>query len=586
MLVYVGAEVVYTDLKRMGIHTPMNTKLDSSQVMGELSPLLEPNFSEKWNAEKIKILYKNLLLSIPADFLCSTIIFFALYQSSKQPIILSWYITKIIVSVLRLVCFYLYYYHVRQKPFALPIFVLGTVISAALWGFCASYLMPQDNLLAQMIIIVLIAGITSGGLQTLYADLLSNTLFNFAILGPICIWFFAQNKFAYFIIGLSMCIYLVFMLIAGFRNNRILANSFLLQYKNLQLIHDLSISHQKLQNTNQIVEGKLLELTEHEIEMTFINKVNEMLQTCQRLEEARLIIAQSAKDLFHGLSGGLVVYDPSIGSMEVIEQWGKSYLKKYFSLDDCWALREGHFYLNNSHKHFLCNHFDSPPSGDYICLPQNINAGMQGMLILVASQESTISPHIQQLATSFNDVIKLSLANIQLRESLKEKSSHDSLTKLANRHFLNETFPREILRAIREKYCLSVCMLDIDFFKKFNDENGHEAGDEVLKFIGKTLIENIRKFDIACRFGGEEFLLVLVNVDTDAALVILQKIREKIKEGRVSFQGHLLPQITLSIGIAEAPKHGSSSNEIIGAADIALYQAKKNGRDRIEFFGK
>ena len=135
-----------------------------------------------------------------------------------------------------------------------------------------------------------------------------------------------------------------------------------------------------------------------------------------------------------------------------------------------------------------------------------------------------------------------------------------------------------------EKSHLCVCMLDVDYFKGFNDTNGHDAGDEVLKFIGALLKENFRGNDIACRFGGDEFLLVLVEADVYTAFPRMNIIREELKSAKLSSQGSSLPQVTISIGIAQAPDHGSTSREIIRAADRALYQAKQAGRDCVEIF--
>lgn len=184
----------------------------------------------------------------------------------------------------------------------------------------------------------------------------------------------------------------------------------------------------------------------------------------------------------------------------------------------------------------------------------------------------------------FNDTVKLALSNIMLRASLQQQSIHDPLTLLYNRRYLDEALPRELSRIIRTNQPLCVCMIDIDHFKIFNDTHGHEAGDEVLKHIGKILNENFRGSDIACRFGGEEFIVILVNSELSAVVSRMQSLREKIKSENILFENKVLPPITISIGIAEAPTYGDTSEKIISAADHALYQAKHNGRDRIEIF--
>lgn len=173
-----------------------------------------------------------------------------------------------------------------------------------------------------------------------------------------------------------------------------------------------------------------------------------------------------------------------------------------------------------------------------------------------------------------------------MRETLYEQANHDPLTGLFNRRYMDETLTRELQCTFREHKSLSVAMLDLDFFKKFNDTNGHEAGDEILKFIGALLIKNFRESDVACRFGGEEFLVIMGNTNISDAYKRLEEIRNEVKSGEVFFNGRLLPSITISIGVAEAPADGDTAKDLISAADIALYSAKQAGRDRVERFKK
>ena len=518
--------------------------------------------------------------------MCNNYIYWFIHETHRVKV-LSWYTSRVIISVVRLLIFYFYHNHPKYNLRQLNIFIFGTFASAVLWGVCAFFMIPPENLLHQMIIIVIIAGVTAGGVQTLQANYLANTLYVITIVLPLCTWLFLQNGFSYLLLGFSMTTYLIFMLVAVWRGYKILDESLKLRYENVELIQNLSDANKKLLKSYHIIEDKMVELKQNEIEMIFVNKINEMLQSCQKLKEAYVIILQSAEELFSPLSGGLIRCDSSTNNMEIIGQWGEQkILKKNFLFDDCWALREGHQYIvNDPNKNFNCHHFESIPSGGYICLPQITSTGVIGMLILFAPASLTISNHQQQIATTFNEVVKLSLFNINLHEMLSEWAIHDPLTQLFNRRFLDEMLHRELLRTIREKSCLCVCMLDIDFFKNFNDSNGHDAGDQVLKLFGELLTENFRGNDIACRFGGEEFLLVLVNSNLSAALPRLEDIRKKINNTHVSFRDQILPKITVSIGVAEAPAHGSTSEKIIHAADEALYHAKHSGRDCIKVYG-
>jgi diguanylate cyclase (GGDEF)-like protein len=155
------------------------------------------------------------------------------------------------------------------------------------------------------------------------------------------------------------------------------------------------------------------------------------------------------------------------------------------------------------------------------------------------------------------------------------------LTGLYNRRYLTEMLEREIRRAVRAAQSLGVLILDLDHFKKFNDTYGHEAGDTVLRETASFLGKSIRVEDIACRFGGEEFVIILPTADLNSARVRAEKIRSKIRELAVLHQGQSLGMITVSIGVAALPEHGTDPKALLEAADAALYRAKREGRDRV-----
>ena len=185
------------------------------------------------------------------------------------------------------------------------------------------------------------------------------------------------------------------------------------------------------------------------------------------------------------------------------------------------------------------------------------------------------------VAGTIADYIALALANLKLREALRQQSNHDPVTGLHNRRYMMESLERELRRALRDKKPLGILMLDIDNFKKLNDSFGHDAGDAVLKALGNFLKMQVRGNDIPCRYGGEEFLIVLPGIPMDECRKRAEIIREGVKQLHVHCAGQSLPGITLSAGVAEFPNHGAILNDILKAADIALYQAKAAGRDRV-----
>lgn len=164
---------------------------------------------------------------------------------------------------------------------------------------------------------------------------------------------------------------------------------------------------------------------------------------------------------------------------------------------------------------------------------------------------------------------------------LREESVRDVTTGLFNRRYLEETLAREVKRAARKEYSLGVIMIDIDHFKNINDTFGHAAGDAFLKEFGKFLKDQVRQYDIACRFGGEEFVLMLPEVSMDLAKERAESMREKAKLLQVQYKDHTLDPVTISLGVAVFPEHGPTGEAVLKSADDALYKAKNEGRDRM-----
>jgi len=170
---------------------------------------------------------------------------------------------------------------------------------------------------------------------------------------------------------------------------------------------------------------------------------------------------------------------------------------------------------------------------------------------------------------------------LKLREDLREQAIHDPLTGLCNRRYLEENLVRELYRAERGKSPLSVVMLDLDNFKPFNDSFGHDAGDSLLRQLGQMLHENLRKSDIACRYGGDEFVLVLPDSSLADAERRAEQILTLVKELKILHNDPPLDAITASAGVAGALEHHFTSSQILQAADSAMYAAKQAGGDRV-----
>ena len=187
----------------------------------------------------------------------------------------------------------------------------------------------------------------------------------------------------------------------------------------------------------------------------------------------------------------------------------------------------------------------------------------------------------QILLEAVADHVSPALTNLKLRQSLRDQAVRDSLTGLFNRRYMEETLEREVRRSSRKHRPLSVLMLDLDHFKKYNDRYGHAAGDTVLRQVGSLLRNRTRTEDVACRYGGEEFVVILVETPPEIALQRAEDFRTGIKQIEILHEGRRLDHITASVGVVSASAEIFEPDSLLRAADIALYQSKEKGRDRV-----
>jgi diguanylate cyclase (GGDEF)-like protein/PAS domain S-box-containing protein len=185
---------------------------------------------------------------------------------------------------------------------------------------------------------------------------------------------------------------------------------------------------------------------------------------------------------------------------------------------------------------------------------------------------------------NIRDITERAQAQAALLKSearLREQSVRDHLTGLFNRRYMEETLERELLRAARKGLSLGIIMLDVDHFKRFNDTWGHAAGDEILRELGSLLLRQVRGEDIACRYGGDEFIIVLPDASREVTRERAELICEYARQFNLQFEGQSLAAVTLSLGVAAFPEHGATSTGILRAVDAALYRAKNQGRNRV-----
>jgi diguanylate cyclase (GGDEF)-like protein/PAS domain S-box-containing protein len=340
-----------------------------------------------------------------------------------------------------------------------------------------------------------------------------------------------------------------------------------------------------MRTANDALMASVAELQRHDEEMKSFIRLNDLLQSCMTQAEAYQVIALKASELFAGHSGCLAILDAQGRHLEVVARWGDEItVESSFSLEDCWAIRRGQLHeVIDPRVDLLCHHFVHQPQTGYLCVPLIVQGEITGLLCLVRAGASSDKHQVsqQQLAVTVGETIKLSLSNLKLREELREQAIHDPLTGLCNRRYLEENLARELHRARRRKSPLCVAMLDLDNFKPFNDTFGHDAGDSLLRQLGQMLREKLRKSDISCRYGGDEFVLLLPDSSLADAQRRVEQIRVLVKELQIRHGGPPLGTITVSAGIAGAPEHNSTAAELLQAADNAMYAAKQAGGDRV-----
>ena len=336
----------------------------------------------------------------------------------------------------------------------------------------------------------------------------------------------------------------------------------------------------------------LAESEEQAREAIKLRELIDILQSCQTAEEAYRIIGNTLPTTLSSPSGALCMTSSSRNIVEAVAAWGGApATEKTFAPDDCWALRRGKVHrVNDAASPLRCAHVSGSLAGGYLCVPLAAQGETLGVLCLENTSQSPnpslVSPEapmetLARQASAVAERISLVLANLRVREALRSQSIRDPLTGLFNRRFMEESLEREVRRAARNDEGVALLMLDLDHFKLFNDTFGHQAGDVLLRGFGDLLSQATRGQDVACRYGGEEFLLIQAGSSIDAACKRAELLREDLKQLTVRHAGQVLGRVTVSIGVSAFPGHGTTVEELVRAADKALYRAKEEGRDRV-----
>jgi|GEM_PF-3847249 len=345
---------------------------------------------------------------------------------------------------------------------------------------------------------------------------------------------------------------------------------------------ELEESKAALRELHEKLKLWVVDLEQRYREMARLGNMVRLLQTCATAEEFLHVVSKELPTLFGGDNGALYVLEPASKLLSTTTAWGPSPpTTPDFSPDDCWALRQGrpHVIVEADLGGLLCRHIQDSKSA-YACLPLIAQNETLGVLHLRCAGEQLAEEHRPFLLTVAEN-LALGLANVRLREALRQQAIRDPLTGLYNRRFMEETLERELRLAARGARPLAVVMGDIDNFKEFNDRFGHDAGDAVLRAVAQFLRARMRGSDFACRYGGEEMLIILLGTALHEAAGLAEALRAGVRQIVLHEHERTIGPVTISVGVAASPVHGTTSAALLRAADAALYQAKAQGRDRV-----
>jgi diguanylate cyclase (GGDEF)-like protein len=342
----------------------------------------------------------------------------------------------------------------------------------------------------------------------------------------------------------------------------------------------LRIAEQNALNAQTRLEGSLVQLQVETESGKLLNELQANLQICVNPPEAYEVLGGYVQRFMPNSAGAVFAIDSSRNLMGVMSSWGDSLspTQHILSPEDCCAMRGGRLHLRVEASHGLsCRHFAGSIPDAYLCLPLAALGETLGILHISMQSSEVLTPARLALIQQSGEYAALRLANLRLREKLHDQSIRDPLTGLYNRRFLEATLEQELHRSSRHHTGLGVIMADIDKFKLFNDSFGHTAGDIVLKEVGALFRRSVRTEDIVCRYGGEEFLMVLPDTTLESVRERAEVMRDAIAKLELQHAGHALGKITASFGISFSQDGVLTPDILLRYADEALYEAKRLG---------
>ena len=315
-----------------------------------------------------------------------------------------------------------------------------------------------------------------------------------------------------------------------------------------------------------------------------LSRMTQRMQGCDSQQDLEGIARRFIPEIAPNLAGRLYLLDSERSAIVAACSWLEPHhSREEFAPTACWALRRGLPHRpGGGAVDVPCEHLDTGagPLVDTLCLPLSAHGEIFGLLYFEPREGAGGATTPETYLTMLAENIGLALANLRLRDQLRAMALGDALTGLANRRQLDATLENTLSRAQRDQQSISCLMVDVDHFKQFNDSFGHDAGDAVLREVGAVLRGAVRDKELAFRYGGEEFLLLLPGLEAGEAVSRAEIIRQRIADLRVIHDGKALGTVHVSVGIASAPCH-CPADQLVRTADAALLRAKAQGRDRV-----
>ncbi|WP_417668174.1 diguanylate cyclase [Roseibium sp.] len=312
-----------------------------------------------------------------------------------------------------------------------------------------------------------------------------------------------------------------------------------------------------------------------------MQELGSLLAICNNLGEAAEVLEMYLPRLLPGSSGALSLMNNSRNLMIVEHEWGGYWQKGTFTApDSCWSLRKNA--VHHSQKgDLVCHHLDDQPKDHIVCIPLMAQGETLGIIHLRQAPNQPFTVDELNISQSIGKETAIAISNLKLRETLEQQALHDPLTGLFNRRFLEEQYDSFVNYSRQGGKPLWLMIIDVDHFKTYNDQYGHDAGDFVLTQLARQFRQSVKGDNVACRLGGEEFAIVMPNLSYEEALHCAEELRKSVEQLEFKQDGRPLGEVTISAGLAACPNDGELLASVLKCADELLYKAKRNGRNQV-----